>query len=471
MYLKLGHDKAIPVALRLTLWYAGIFTLSSLIAFTTFYLFIAKTIHAHTDADLIEDIEELGLIFEQGGVNSLYHEFNDDVISVGADKVFFRIIAADSTVLLSTDMSDWPGIPPATDAHSLIPENKSYSLMTLSLYGQPHPARIVTAFINDNTILQFGESLQYNSEFLKLFRTIILITLPLIIVFSCFIGWFMSRKALQGVREVTIAAIDITNGNLHRRVPESGRGDEIDILAKSFNTMLNRIQHLILGMHEMTDNIAHDLRSPLARIRGIAESSLLDKLDMDELKLVSGNTIEECDRLLHMINTMLDITESEAGVVKRGMASINISNLVNEACELFQALAKEKEIQFNWRIVEAATVYGSVQHLQRLIGNLLDNAMKYTNKGGTVSLNLYLKNNDVLIDISDTGIGIAEGDLAQVFKRFYRCGPSQTISGTGLGLSLALAIAHAHQGDISIVSKPQHGTTVTVRIPAFIPPR
>ena len=465
MSLKLKTNKAIPVALRLTLWYASIFTISSLIGFTIFYLSIAELIHGRTDADMIEDVDELALMYAQGGLDSLEREFNDDVISVGADNLFFRILSVDGKVLLTTDMSTWRGLPSTDQLYTLIPEQSSFSLMTVSVNGKLHPARVITAYINADTILQFGESLQYNDEFLEIFRTVILVTVPLIIVFSCFIGWFMSRKALQGVREVTTAAIEIANGNLHRRVPESGRGDEIDVLAKTFNTMLGRIQKLIMGMHEMTDNLAHDLRSPLARIRAIAESSLLDNPDMNDLRSVSGNTIEECDRLLHMINTMLDITESEAGIIKRSMQKVDISLICADACELFQPLAEDKGVELSCNISMSVSVLGSLQHLQRMIGNLLENAIKYTDRGGNINLDLQQRNGQVIINIADTGIGISAVELPLVFDRFYRCELDRSETGSGLGLSLAQAIAHTHDGNISIVSKKRQGTTITIVLP------
>ncbi len=454
-----------PTALRLTLWYAGIFTISSLIAFIIFYFSIEKTIRSRIDDDLMEDVEELAVLFKEGGLSELNREFNEDIASDGTDKVFFRVVGPDAKTLLSTDLSAWFGLPPADSVRDLMPENPGFSLKTVSIDGHQYPARIITAFIDDGNIIQMGESLEESGSFLKEFRNVFIVTVPLIVIIACLFGWFMARKALQGIREVTAAAIDITKGDLQRRVPETGRGDEIDILVNTFNTMLNRIQSLIASMREMTDNIAHDLRSPLARMRGIAETTLLNDSTVNDFKWASGNTVEECDRLLHMINTMLDITESETGILKRTMTIVNMANIINDACDLFQPLAEDKNIQLICCSKENVTVYGSIQHLQRMIGNLLDNAIKYTDKGGSVTLDLYQKNKRVVINVSDTGVGIAEKDFPNIFKRFYRCDQSRSQPGSGLGLSLAQAIARAHGGDISIVSAIQKGSTLTISIP------
>lgn len=465
MFLKRRTNKAIPIALHLTLWYAGIFTISLLIAFTIFYFSIEKIIQSRTDASLVEDVGELAILFKEGGLSELSREFDEDIASDGTDKVFFRVIGPDAKILLATDLSAWLDLPPAVSVRDLIPEKPGFLLRTVSIDGQQHSARIITAFISDDNIIQMGESLEESNKFLMAFRNVFIVTVPLIVIIACLFGWLMARKALQGVREVTAAAIDITKGNLQRRVPETGRGDEIDILANTFNTMLNRIQVLITSMQEMTDNIAHDLRSPLARMRGIAEATLLNDSTVHDFKSVSSNTIEECDRLLHMINTMLDITESEAGILKRTMTTVNITNIINDACDLFQPLAEDKNIRLTCCIKEHVTVYGSIQHLQRMIGNLLDNAIKYTDKGGSITFNLYQKNKRIVIDVADTGIGIAEKDFPNIFKRFYRCDQSRSQPGSGLGLSLARAIARAHGGDISIASTMQKGSTLTINIP------
>jgi len=193
-------------------------------------------------------------------------------------------------------------------------------------------------------ILQIGQATDDNEQFLKTFRDIFGITIALMIVISGFLGWIMARRALMGLEEVTQTAINISCGEFSSRVPITGKGEEIDRLAITFNNMLEHIQELIKGMKEMTDNIAHDLRSPLARIRGIAETTLMTARVTADYELMTGSIIEECDRLFSMINTMLDISEAEAGVSKLEMTEINISKLVRDACDLFQPIAEDRDI-------------------------------------------------------------------------------------------------------------------------------
>jgi signal transduction histidine kinase len=294
-----------------------------------------------------------------------------------------------------------------------------------------------------------------------------MITLFVLVLPAVLIGWFMARRALQGVEEVTGTAIAIANGELGLRVPATARGEEIDRLATTFNSMLDRIHSLITGMREMTDNIAHDLRSPISRIRGAAEMTLTASGSLTDYEALAADTIEECDRVLEMINTMLDITEVEAGEGKLVMKEVDISRLVREACELFQPVAEDKGITLVLDTHEGCTIKGDIQRLQRLIANLLDNALKYTLPGGNVAVTLKIHAETAVISVTDTGIGISEKELPRIFERFYRGDQSRTQTGTGLGLSLAKAIALAHGGSVTVSSTLGAGSTFTLVLPLF----
>ena len=173
---------------------------------------------------------------------------------------------------------------------------------------------MITAVIGFDLILQIGESLEEADEYLEIFRNLFSILTGILIIASAFIGWYLAKRALSDMADVTRTAADISLGDYDRRVEVKGQFKEIERLGTTFNNMLDRIQILLRSMKEINDNIAHDLRSPLARIRGIAEMTLTEKKSINDYKEMAINTIEECDSLIDMINTMLDITEVEAGV-------------------------------------------------------------------------------------------------------------------------------------------------------------
>ena len=313
--------------------------------------------------------------------------------------------------------------------------------------------------------MQIGKSLEDDQRFMGAFRERFFVLMATLMVFGGLIGWFMARRAMSGIEEVTRTAVEISAGAIERRVPLKSRGTEIDSLATTFNDMLDRIHGLIHGMREMTDNIAHDLRSPITRIRGVAEMALTSGESMDEYENMAANTIEECDRLLEMIETMLDISELEAGAGNLARAEVDMTRVVEEACELFQPPAEDKGIAVVVEVSTGALVYGDIQRLQRMVANLLDNAIKYTPPEGTVTVSTDGDESMVFVEVKDTGIGISGEDFSNIFERFYRCDPSRSDAGVGLGLSLVMAIARSHGGDVAVTSSPGKGSTFTVSLP------
>ncbi len=324
-----------------------------------------------------------------------------------------------------------------------------------SLYGN----------IGPDKVLQIGESLENDERFNKVFGKIVGTTMAGLMVFAALTGWFMARRALLGVDEVTRTALRISEGAFEQRVHVNAKGEEIQTLAATFNGMLERIDALISGMREMSDNIAHELRSPITRIRGVAEMTLTAEKSMNDYEDMAANTIEECDHVLKMINTMLDVSEAESGASKLSFKEIDIASIVRDACELYQPSAEGKGLAIISRLSGNSAVYGDIHGLQRLVVNLLDNAVKYTPPGGTVTVSVNEHQGQVVISVEDTGVGISQDDLPRIFTRFYRCDQSRSQTGVGLGLSLAKAIARTHGGSITATSVLGKGSKFTVILP------
>jgi len=237
----------------------------------------------------------------------------------------------------------------------------------------------------------------------------------------------------------------------------------------TFNQMLDRIETLVTGIKEMSDNIAHDLKSPITRIRGIAEISLTSGSSLQEYESMAAGTIEECDRLLDMINTMLIISRTEAGVNQLDCQNLDIVRLVTDACEIFQAPAEAKGLVLECDCPEPISVYGDMRLIQRMVANLLDNAIKYTPADGRIDVTVSSGADDTVeIAVKDSGPGISGQDIDHIFERFYRCDPSRSQTGTGLGLSFARAVARAHNGEIAVSSTLGEGSRFTVTLPALV---
>jgi len=466
MFLKKINSIRHTLAFRLTLWYAGIFMLTSCVAFLFFYFLITSVIRDRTDQDLLGEARTLSSILKVQGMKAVKRQVIFEAQAAGEKKIFFRLLSFTGQEFSSSNMSYWLNIGVGKAAvEQLINENRPV-FNTISLPDRKHNIRVLYTIIGRNTILQLGQSMENYTRFIEAFRKIFVTTMASLFILAAIIGWFMARRALAGVEAVTRTARQISESSLKERVPVKKYQDEIDQLAITFNQMLDRIQTLVTGIREMSDNIAHDLKSPITRIRGISEVSLSTGASEIEYENMAASTVEECDRLLDMINTMLVISKTEAGVNKLDARELDIGAVVRDACELFRSPAEDKDLRLVCDVPGNFVISGDNRMIQRMIANLLDNAIKYTPVGGSVEVTANTGNNDtVAIAVKDTGIGISEKDILRIFERFYRCDPSRSEAGIGLGLSFARAVARAHGGDIDVFSKPEQGSTFTVTIP------
>lgn len=335
-------------------------------------------------------------------------------------------------------------------------------LNTLSVPGRDHKARVIRGPIGLNLTLEIGESLADDEIFLGKVLKGFVVTLLVMIPSGGVVGWFMARRALSGVQRLTHTAGRIAAGALEQRVIVGPRGDEIDQLAQTFNTMLDRIEALIIGMREMTDNLAHDLRSPLGRIRASAETLMHGSDAHTEVGTLALETTGECDRLLEIINTTLDIAEAESGAARLNLTAVDLAALIVDAADLFQPVAESKHVCIDVDLPPDCIINGDLQRLQRVVANLLDNALKYTAPDGRVGIHLTDRGERIELVVEDSGIGMSAEELSRIFERFYRCDRSRTQAGNGLGLSLALAFVRAHGGEIKVESTPETGSRFTV---------
>lgn len=467
MFLKKMIRFRNTLSFRLTLWYAGIFAVSSFVAFLLFYMLIASVFQERTDQELLGQVNRFSAVLAVEGFDAVINAAMIESQAAGVRKIFFRFLSQDGAVFSSSNMSYWQDIGIRSKAITEILRGGPYAFETLVISGRKEEVRILYAMIAPGVIMQVGESMEGYSRFLDAFKRIFILTMSLLLVLAAGVGWFTARRAVSGVEAVTQTARKISGGTLEERVPVKNRGDEVDQLAITFNQMLDRIQVLLTEIKDMNDHIAHDLRSPIARIRGTAEVALTSGKSLNDYENLAATTIEECDRLLEMINTMLMISKAEAGVEGLSREEIDLTRFVREACELFQPSAEDQGVALSCHLPEGSRLSGDARMIQRMISNLLDNAIKYTPPGGSVAVSLAEEKARVLVSVKDTGCGISPSDLPRIFDRFYRGDQSRSKPGFGLGLSLARAIARAHGGDITAASTPGQGSTFTAALPKF----
>lgn len=452
---------------RLTLWYAGIFAASSCVAFFLFYTLITTITQERTDQDLLKQAGQFSAVLRDQGIRAVENFALFEAQAAGEKKIFFRLLYPDGQAFASSNMAYWEDIAIRKSVIRQLLSGAGRVIETVILTSRRDKVRVLYAMIGPGVILQVGQSLENYTRIIDAFRDVFLITMAFLIALATGVGWFMARRAVSGVEAITRTARSISRGSLEKRIPVKGRGDEIDQLAMTLNQMLDRIQSLVDEVRQMGEDIAHDLKSPLTRIRGMSEIALTTGKTQAEYEAMAASAIEECDRLLDIINTMLMISRTEAGVEKPSRTTIDLAGLVREACELFGTTAEDGGLTLSCHVPETCEILGDTRMIQRLLANLLDNAIKYTAPGGKVEVLLSKRaGGGATLTVRDTGRGIDAADLPRIFERFYRGDQSRSESGTGLGLSLARAIARAHGGDITVESRLHEGSVFSATFPS-----
>ena len=288
--------------------------------------------------------------------------------------------------------------------------------------------------------------------------------LSVAVVLALVMALALGRRILRRMDTIGRTAGEIMAGDLSKRVPVSTKGDEFDTLAQRLNAMLERIQQLIRGMREVTDNVAHDLRSPLTRLRNRLEVTLLEPRSEAEYRQTISQGIEDADGLIRTFKALLGIAQAEAGSPRAQWETMDLSALARDLAELYAPLAEEKGQTMNVSSGEPVRVVGSRDLLAQALGNLLDNAIKYTPVNGAIQLRIGEHAGAAEVSVADNGPGIPEAEHQRVLERFVRLDSSRHEPGNGLGLALVAAVTRLHQAEL-ILAGAHPGLVVTIRFP------
>lgn len=283
-------------------------------------------------------------------------------------------------------------------------------------------------------------------------------------------GYWLASRAARTVGEIISAASRLRPSHLDERLPIRGSGDELDQLAHTINSLLDRIAAYLNTKRDFLANAAHELRTPLAAIRSTVEVALNDDRSNEEYQDLLVDVIAECSALEALVNQLLLLSETEADLPTAKFEPLDLRGLVMKAVDMFSGVAEARGVALQTAAVEHAPVLGSAQHLRQLLNNLLDNAVKYTPEGGEIEVALVADRpaRQVRLRVSDTGPGIAPHDQRHIFERFYRAESARSRSngacGAGLGLSICQSVVHNHGGTIECRSEPNRGTTFVVTL-------
>ncbi|WP_271271502.1 sensor histidine kinase [Aliamphritea hakodatensis] len=446
-------------ALILTARFAVLFILSGLALLITANYLLERS-QLERDRQLINSfIESYQRVEQQAGLHKMELVINRDAPFFQRSEMLVELTNAAGKLLIQVGPEGWQR-----------PENLRNTNHQDWLHGELKSTGIHMlareVILPSGAILLVGLSeAQRHAELAEYRQLVLLIMVPLML-FGLLLTAYMNWRALRPVHDLIHTVTAIRANNLNVRVDVRNSESELGELAQLFNEMLEQIERLVDSMRHSLDAVAHDLRTPLSRMRLSLEHALGtdNPTDVREALL---DCAEESERIELMLRALMDQTEAENGMLRLHPQTVSLSVLLSECFDLYQYVAEEKGVSLQLQLTDDCELTADRMRLQQLIGNLLDNAIKYTEPEGQVELGVQCEPDRILLYVRDTGIGIPKQDQPLIFDRLYRADPSRSEPGMGLGLALVKAIVLAHQGDIRLNSEPGKGSCFTVILPRY----
>ncbi len=450
------------LSFRLNLWYALIFMASAVLLFGLIYWLLSAAID-RKDRGLIEARLREGLaVYGQGGVPAV-RDWASRINRAHRHAMFFvRIVQPNGSVPLLVVPDDWSDRDLNLLDHSGGPSHVQWRRLARDLEMD---LTIETATLPDDSVLQMGRSGESRADLLRKFRQVFLLVIPPVILLAFTGGSILTRRTMRPVRNVVHAASAIINtGRMDVRVPTRETADELQDLVVLFNQMLESNESLFRALRESLDNVAHDLRTPLSRLRATLENAVLESADAKTQENI-GDALEETERVGTIIHTLMDVAEAESGLMTLQLQPTEIRTLIDEVLNLYDQVLEEKSLAIATDFPEPLILKLDPARMRQAFANLLDNAIKYTPAAGKISIFGERRGDRVEVSFRDTGQGIAEADLPHIWERLYRADKSRSEHGLGLGLSLVKAIVQAHNGSVEVKPAQPVGSTFTIYLP------
>ncbi len=466
---------AFTIRTKLTFWYVTLLTVS-LLAFGAAFSYSLLKIFTYRIDSQISSVANMMVhtVIRPSGQLFLPQDFDiilERFFGIRTAGNYIQVLDPHGKVVARSSNLETFSLPIPKETYMAALLNGSTTYEIVQSVGR-YPVRLVTKpiILKDRglvAIVQVGSSLESVQE---VFHSFIYIFIPGIlaaIIVASAVGWFLARKALQPVSEITKLAQRIGAENLSERLNIAVPQDEIGMLASTINGMFERLERSFKQIKQFTADASHELKTPLTILKGEMEIALRSKDNVEHMKAALESSLEEIDRMSDIVRNLLDLAKMDVEKESLPKEPVSLDKVLAERFEHFRRPAAAKGIDLVMARCAPAMVTGDSVRLSQLLYNLIDNAMKYTGRGGRVELSLDVEGKDAVVRVRDTGVGVSEEDIPYLFDRFYRANKARSgdEGGAGLGLSICREIAVSHGGTIEVESRPGHGSTFTARLP------
>jgi signal transduction histidine kinase len=448
---------------RLALWYGVLFVASAVALVGLTYLLLARSLEASDHQIIQSTLERYATEYRSAGLAGLNREIGVDRLAGRHERLFVRVVSGSAEAIFFNIPAGWQDFDLTALDRAAAAGDMSW--MRIPSRTGTSVLEVASARLVDGTLFQVGRSSDARDELLGHFRSRVLLVLASILTIAVLGGAVLTWIGLAPVRSLasTVGAI-IHTGELTSRVSVRHTGDSLDELGGLVNEMLDRIQTLIAALRGALDDVAHDLRTPLMRLRSVAESALASD-QAGAAREGLERALEEAERINATLTALMDVSEAETGAMRLSRERVRLADVVREASDLYADVADDKGVDLRAGVPDGLEVFVDRARFRQVVANLLDNAVKYTPAGGRVEIEAETGGGRVELRVRDTGIGIAAADQPRVWDRLYRGDVSRRERGLGLGLSLVKAIVEAHGGRVTLRSAPGQGSVFSVMLP------
>ncbi|MGA2882302.1 MAG: ATP-binding protein [Bryobacteraceae bacterium] len=402
------------------------------------------------------------------GPNWFYDEKDpDESFTVRRVQRVYMLADTAGHKLQNSEIYESIGIDPPSEIRAILQSGKPAIRERKDVSGVPYMIRSGLWVDHDGHkyYLAIGRAIDYNDKVISNFTWDYFAWVPLVIVLSGVLGWFLAGRALEPVNSVADAAQHITHSNLDVQIPARNTGDELDRLIEAFNHMMTRLNHSFEQIRQFSTDVSHELRTPLTVVRGQLEVALFTAETVEQYREAMADALEGVERLSNIVRALLMLSQAESGQLALQKTEIDLADLIRDLVDQHQIPAEAEGVRLSATVPANCTVSADRIQIERLVSNLLGNAIKYTPAGGVVKVSLIPSFDHVKLIVEDTGVGISPSHLPHIFDRFYRVPSADSEKGLGLGLSFVAWIAKAHGGAVTVESTLKEGTRFMVLLP------